>query len=113
MTAFEDLDRGDIVWATDPLSDKGRPMLVVGTPQFPAHGIQLITVLISTKAYHEESLMLRDEDYSGEPLGTRSHVLPWSLVTFNSAAAVDFYMTSLATERLEAVVTAASRYISA
>ena len=75
--------------------------------------IQLITVLISTKAYHEESLTLREEDYSGEPLGTRSHVLPWSLVTFNSAAAVDFHMTSLVTERLEAVVTAASQYISA
>nr|WP_246055635.1 type II toxin-antitoxin system PemK/MazF family toxin [Halonotius roseus] len=67
MTAFDDLDRGDIVWATDPLSDKGRPMLVVGTPRFPAHGVQLITVLISTKTYHEESLTLWDEDYSGRP----------------------------------------------
>ena len=112
MTAFDDLDRGDIVWATDPLSDKGRPMLVVGTPQFPAHGVQLITALISTKTYHEESITLREEDYSGEPLGTRSHVLPWSLVTFNSAAAVDFYMTSLVTERLEAVATTASSYLS-
>lgn len=112
MTAFDDLERGDIVWATDPLSDKGRPMLVVGTPRFPAHGVQLITVLISTKTYHEESLTLRDEDYSGEPLGTRSHVLPWSLVTFNSAAAVDFYMTSIVTDRVDDVAAAASSYIS-
>ena len=112
MTAFDDLERGDIVWATDPLSDKGRPMLVVGTPRFPAHGVQFITVLISTKTYHEESLTLRDEDYSGEPLGTRSHVLPWSLVTFNSAAAVDFYMTSIVTDRVDDVAAAASSYIS-
>jgi len=38
VTAFEDLERGDIVWAADPLSEKGRPMLVLGTPQFPNHG---------------------------------------------------------------------------
>ena len=107
----DDLDRGDIVWATDPLSDKGRPLLVVGTPRFPAHGVQLITVLISTKPYHEESLTLRDEDYNGEPLGTRSHALPWSLVTLNSATAVDHYMTSLVDERIEDVATAASDYI--
>ena len=43
MTAFEDLERGDIVWAADPLSEKGRPMLVLGTPQFPNHGVQLIS----------------------------------------------------------------------
>ena len=49
MTAFTDLARGDIVWASDPLSEKGRPMLVLGTPQFPNHGVQLITVLTSTK----------------------------------------------------------------
>jgi len=112
VTAFDDLDRGDIVWATDPLSDKGRPMLVVGTPRFPAHGVQLITVLISTKTYHEESLTLWDEDYSEEPLGTRSHALPWSLVTLNSATAVDYRMTSLVTERREDVATQAVGYIS-
>ena len=74
--------------------------------------MQLITVLVSTKTYHEESLTLRDEDYSGEPLGTRSHVLPWSLVTFNSAAAVDFYITSIVTDRVDDVAAAASSYIS-
>lgn len=84
---------------------------MVGTPRFPAHGVQLITVLISTKPYHEESLTLRDEDYDGEPLGTRSHALPWSLVTLNSATAVDYYMTSLVDERIEDVATAASDYI--
>ena len=112
MTGFDDLERGDIVWASDPLSEKGRPMLVVGTPRFPNHGVQLITVLISTKTYHEASLTLRDEDYSGEPLGTRSHVLPWSLVTLNSATAVDYYITSLVDERVEDVVTATTDYIS-
>nr|WP_256409531.1 hypothetical protein [Halorubrum rutilum] len=50
MTAFEELKHGDIVWGDDPLSDKGRPMLVLGTPRFPEHGVQLITVLISTKS---------------------------------------------------------------
>ena len=84
---------------------------MVGTPRFPAHGVQLITVLISTKPYHEESLTLRDEDYNGEPLGTRSHALPWSLVTLNSATAVDYYMTSVVDERIEDVATAASDYI--
>jgi len=28
------------------------------------HGVQLITVLLSTKTYHEASLTLRDEDYT-------------------------------------------------
>ena len=112
MTAFEDLNRGDIVWATDPLSEKGRPMVVLGTPRFPTHGVQLITALISTKTYHEESLTLRDEDYAGDPLGKRSHVLPWSLVTLNSATAVDYHMTSLVTERIEDVATRAVSYIS-
>ena len=76
MTAFEDLERGDIVWASDPLSEKGRPMLILGAPQLPNHGVQLITVLISTKTYHKEALTLRDDDYEGDPLGERSHVLP-------------------------------------
>lgn len=68
MTAFDKLERGDIVWASDPLSDNGRPMLVLGSPRFPNHGVQLITALISTKTYHEESVTLRDDDYEGEPL---------------------------------------------
>lgn len=112
MTAFEELERGDIVWATDPLSEKGRPMLVLGTPQFPNHGVQLITVLISTKTYHEESLTLRDDDYEGDPLGERSHVLPWSIVTLNSAADVEYYLTSLVDERTEDVVSQLIGYIS-
>lgn len=112
MTAFGELERGDIIWGTDPLSDKGRPMLVLGTPQFPNHGIQLITVLISTKTYHEESLTLRDDDYEGDPLGERSHVLPWSLVTLNSAADVEFYLTSLVDERTEDVATQLIGYLS-
>jgi len=112
VTAFDDLQRGDIVWAADPLSEKGRPMVVLGTPRFPTHGVQLITALITTKAYHEESVTLRDEDYEGEPLGQRSHVLPWSLVTLTSATAVDYHMTSLVTERIEDVATRAVDYIS-
>ena len=112
MTAFEDLERGDIVWASDPLSNKGRPVLVLGTPQFPAHGVQLITVLLSTKTYHEDSITLRDDDYDGEPLGKQSHVLPWSLVTLNSAADVDFHMTTLGEDRTEDVAMQSIAYIS-
>ncbi|WP_282352324.1 type II toxin-antitoxin system PemK/MazF family toxin [Haloferax volcanii] len=111
MTAFEELERGDIVWATE-LSEKGRPLLVLGSPRFPNHGVQLITVLISTKAYHEESLTLRDDDYAGDPLGKRSHVLPWSLATLNSAADVDHYLTSLVDERTEDVASQLIDYIS-
>lgn len=113
MTAFEELDRGDIVWASDPLSGKGRPMLVLGTPQFPTHGVQLITVLISTKTYHEASLTLRDDDYAGDPLGDRSHVLPWSLATLVSPADVDHYLTSLVDERTADVASELLNYISA
>ena len=113
MTAFEDLERGDIVWVSDPLSEKGRPMLVLGAPQFPAHGVQLITVLISTQTYHEESITLRDDDYKGAPLGERSYVLPWSIATLTSAADVDQYLTSLADERIEDVANQLSDYISA
>jgi mRNA-degrading endonuclease toxin of MazEF toxin-antitoxin module len=113
VTAFEDLERGDIVWATDPLSEKGRPMLVLGTPQFSTHGVQLITVLISTKTYHEDSLTLRDDDYVGDPLGERSHVLPWSLATLTSPADVDHYLTSLVDDRVEDVANQLTDYISA
>ncbi|MFW5999884.1 MAG: PemK-like protein [Halorubrum sp.] len=112
MTRFEELERGDIVWGTDPLSDKGRPMIVLATPQFPSHGIQLITVLISTRNYHQESLTLRDRDYEGDPLGRRSHALPWSLATLNSATEVEFRMTSLVDERLNDVATQSMGYIA-
>ena len=112
MTAFEELERGDIVWASDPLSEKGRPMLVLGAPRFPTHGVQLITVLTSTKPYHEAALTLRDGDYEGDPLGERSHVLPWSLATLNSAADVDRFLTSLVDDRTEDVVNQVIDYIS-
>ena len=112
MTAFEDLERGDIIWASDPLSEKGRPMLVLGAPQLPNHGTQLITALLSTKAYHEESLSLRDDDYEGDPLGERSHVLPWSLATLNSAADVDHYLTALIDDRTDDVANQVIGYIS-
>ena len=112
MTAFEELERGDIVWATDPLSEKGRPMLVLGMPRFPNHGVQLIAALISTKTYHEAALTLRDDDYEGDALGARSHVLPWSLATLNSAADVDHYLTSLVDDRTEDVASQVIDYIS-
>ena len=112
MTAFAELERGDIVWGTDPLSEKGRPLLILGAPRFPDHGVQLITVLLSTKSYHEASLTLRDDEYEGEPLGEQSHVLPWSLATLNSAADVEFHMTSLADERTDDVATEVIGYIS-
>ena len=112
MTAFEELERGDIVWASDPLSEKGRPMLVLGVPRFSTHGVQLITVLVSTKTYHEAALTLRDDDYEGDPLGERSHVLPWSLATLNSAADVDHYLTSLGDDRTDDVVGQVIDYIS-
>jgi len=112
VTAFGDLERGDIIWGTDPLSEKGRPMLVLGTPQLPNHGTQLITVLLSTKTYHEESLPLRDDDYEGEPLGERSHVLPWSLATLNSDADVEHYLTSLVDERTDDVTSQLIEYVS-
>jgi mRNA-degrading endonuclease toxin of MazEF toxin-antitoxin module len=112
VTAFEDLGRGDIVWASDPLSEKGRPMLVLGAPQLPNHGPQLITVLISTKTYHEQSITLRDDDYVGDPLGERSHVLPWSVATLTNPADVDHYLTSLVDERIENVANRLIEYIS-
>ncbi len=113
MTAFEELERGDIVWASDPLSEKGRRMLVLGASQFPTHGVQLITALISTKTYHEESLTLRDDDYEGDPPGKRSHVFPWSIATLTSPADVDHYLTSLVDQRTEDVAGQVISYISA
>jgi hypothetical protein len=112
VTAFDELARGDIIWGTNPLSDKGRPLLILGAPQFPTHGTQLITVRISTKTYHEESLTLRDDDYESDPLGERSHVLPWSLATLNSAADVEWYMTSLVSDRTADIATRSIGYIS-
>lgn len=112
MTSFEELERGDVIWGSDPLSEKGRPLLVLGTPRFPNHGVQIITALVTTKAYHEELLTLRDADYDGEPLGERSHVLPWSLATLNSPADVDYYVTKLTDERTGDVVAQLVGYIS-
>ena len=112
MTAFEELERGDVIWATDPLSEKGRPVLVLGTPRFLTHGVQLITALISTKTYHEKSLTLRDTDYEGEPLGKQSHVLPWSLATLNSTADVEHYLTSLVDERTEDIARRVIDYLT-
>jgi mRNA-degrading endonuclease toxin of MazEF toxin-antitoxin module len=112
VTAFEDLERGDIVWGTDPLSEKGRPMLVLGTPRFPDHGVELLTALISTQAYHTESIPLRNEDYTTDPLGKRSHVLPWSLATLNSPAEVELHLTSLVDDRVEDVAMRTIGYIS-
>jgi hypothetical protein len=66
VTAFEDLKRGDIVRASDPLSKKGRPMLILGAPHLSNHATQLITILLSMKSYHEEALTLRDDDYEGD-----------------------------------------------
>jgi mRNA-degrading endonuclease toxin of MazEF toxin-antitoxin module len=111
VTAFEDLDRGDIIWASDPLSEKGRPMLVLGAPNLPNHGPQLITVLISTKTYHEQSITLGEDDYADDPLGERSHVLPWSIATLTSPVDVDHYLTSLVDERIEDVASQLIDYI--
>lgn len=87
-------------------------MLVLGTPQFPNHGIQLITALISTKTYHDESVLLRTDDYASEPLGKQSHVLQWSLATLNSPAEVELHMTSLVDERTDAVAAQLTGYVS-
>lgn len=87
-------------------------MLILGTPFFESHGVQLITVLLSTKAYHEESLALRDEDYDGEPLGKQSFALPWSLVTLNSGADVEFRITSLVQIRTDAIAALSIEYLS-
>src|SRR6056297_4015690 len=87
-------------------------MLVLGAPQLPNHGTQLITVLPSTKTYHEEALTLRDDDYECDSLGERSHVLPWSLATLNSAADVEHHLSSLVDERTEDVASQLIGYIS-
>jgi len=71
-----------------------------------------ITVLISTKTYHEQSITLRDSDYAGDPLGKRSHVLPWSIATLTSTVDVDHYLTSLVDERIEDVANQFIDYVS-
>jgi hypothetical protein len=113
VTGFDELERGDIVWGADPLSEKGCPLLILGAPNLPAHGVQLITILISTKTYHEDSLTLRDDDYDGEPLGKRSHVLPWAIITFNNTTEVEYHMTSISNERIRDIATQSISYISA
>jgi hypothetical protein len=66
----------------------------------------------SPKTYHEEALTLRDDDYEDEPIGDRSHVLPWSLATLNSAADVDHYLTALVDDHTEDVASQLIDYIS-
>ena len=112
MTQLAELARGDIVWAADPLSEKGRPMLTLGTPRFQSHGLQLITVLVSTKTYHEDSVELRDEDYGGQPLDQRSFALPWSLVTLNDPESVTLHMSTLGAERTDEIAAQSTGYIS-
>ena len=67
---------------------------------------------VNTRAYHQESLTLRDTDYEGDPLGKRSHVLPWSLATLNSPAEAEFHLTSLVDERVADVAAKSIGYIS-
>ena len=62
---------GVVIWGTDPLSDTGRPMLVVGAPRFPSHGVQLITALVSNKTYHDDAITLRDREILKNLLYTR------------------------------------------
>lgn len=112
MTGFVELERGDIVWAADPLSSKGRPMVVVGAPELPAHGVQLLTALITTKSYHEKSIPLRPDDYEDEPLNEQSYVLPWSVVTLNDTADVEFHLTTLTDNRIADVTTQLVEYVS-
>jgi hypothetical protein len=76
------------------------------------HVLQGVEEVNSTKTYHQASLTLRDDDYEGDPLGERSHVLPWSLATLNSAADVDHYLTSLVDDRTETVESQVIEYIS-
>ena len=87
-------------------------MLILGASHLPNHGTQRITVLLSTKTYHEEALTLLGDDYEGDPLGERSHVLPWSLATLNSAADVEHYLTPLVNDRTEDVTGQLIGYIS-
>lgn len=65
MTAFEELERGYIVWASDPLSEKGRPMLVLGAPRFLNHGVQLINLEQIEQYYGElatrQEMLSRDD----------------------------------------------------
>jgi mRNA-degrading endonuclease toxin of MazEF toxin-antitoxin module len=102
VTGFVELERSDIVWAAD----------VVGAPELPAHGVQLLTALITTKSYHEKSIPLRPDDYEDEPLDEQSYVLPWSVVTLNDTADVEFYLTTLTDDRIEDVTTQLVEYVS-
>jgi len=87
-------------------------MLILGTPSFESHGVQVITVLLSTKTYHEESIALQEEDYDGEPLGKRSYALPWSLVTLNSGEEIELRMTSLGEVRTDEIAAQSIDYLS-
>lgn len=87
-------------------------MLIIEALQFQNHGVELITVLISTKTHLEESLTLRDDDYESDPLGDRSHVLPWSLATHTRTVDVDHYLASLVEERTEDVASQVIGYIN-
>lgn len=85
---------------------------MVGAPELPAHGVQLLTALITTKSYHEKSIPLRPDDYEDEPLDEQSYVLPWSVVTLNDTADVEFYLTTLTDDRIEDVTTQLVEYVS-
>ncbi len=85
---------------------------MLGAPELPAHGVQLLTALITTKSYHEKSIPLRPDDYEDEPLDEQSYVLPWSVVTLNDTADVEFYLTTLTDDRIEDVTTQLVEYVS-
>ena len=69
-------------------------------------------VLVSTRTSHEEPLTLGDDDSDGDPLGDRSHGLPWSLATLNSAADADHYLPSLVDDRPEDVASQVIDYLA-
>ena len=60
VTASKDLEHADIIWVSDPLSDKHRPMLIPGVSHLLNYRTQFITILLSTKTDHEEALTQQD-----------------------------------------------------
>jgi len=108
------IQNGDIVWSDDFYKDgdAGRPLLVVGTVEMDAHGMQYVCVALTSRTYHERSIEIQEQDYEDAPLPLESHALPWVFQTL-SREHLRRYKTCITDEKLDAIIEAASHYIGA
>jgi|AntDeeMetagen681_2_1112603.scaffolds.fasta_scaffold02956_6 mRNA-degrading endonuclease toxin of MazEF toxin-antitoxin module len=83
MDSATDIDRGHVLWATDPFkpgSDAERPLVVLSNDTHPFHDEQWIAAGVST-APRPHALELTAAAWTQGSLPQRSYVYPWAVLS--------------------------------